>query len=104
MSSTERLKRQLLQLAILTFATVVVWIGYGVYSVFTKPVRTNVSAEELRPLPLLLTKDQLSLLKDRLTIDEGVLEQFSLSPSETVIPVASPTSSIASPSVLPSAP
>ena len=99
MPSTERLKRQLLQFAILTFVTVLVWIGYGVYSVLTQPVRTNVSAEELRPLPSLVTKDQLGILSDRLSIGDDLLEQFSLSPLEAPAPI-SPTPFPASPSAL----
>src|SRR3990170_1137613 len=104
MPSSERLKRQLLEFAILTLVTVVVWIAYGVYSVLTQPVRTNVSAEELRPLPPVLMKDQLGGFSDRIVIGDDVLEQFSLSPSETPLPVFSPTPSPASPSSLPPTP
>ncbi len=97
MPSTERLKRQLLEFAILTFITVVVWIGYGVYAVLTQPVRTNVTAEELRQLPPLLTKAQLSDLGDRIVIDDDVLKQFLLSPSSSnILPAPTPASPSAS--------
>lgn len=104
MPSTERLKRQLLEFAILTFVTVVVWISYGVYTVLSQPVRTNVTAEELRPLPPLLSKDQLDVLSDRIAVGEDVLEGFSLSPSEVPLPPVTPTPSAASPSALPPTP
>jgi len=106
MPSSERLKRQLLEFGILTLITVIAWIGYGVYSVLTQPVRTNVSNEELRPLPPLLTTDQVGILRNRLSVGDDVLEQFSLSPSEipspVTLPIPPPTSS--SPSGLPSTP
>ena len=93
MPSSERLKRQLFELSLVTLITVIIWIGYGVYSTLTKPVNTSVSATELRPLPPLLTKDQFEPLRSTLRLDEDQLSHFPISSGlSAVTPAAGQTS------------
>ncbi len=83
MPPTERVKRQLLELGILTLITVVVWIGHGVYSALTEPAVVSVSDEELRPLTTEVDVVALDQLQSRLVVSEEDIEniQFSLVPS-----------------------
>jgi len=93
MPSSERLKRQLFELSLVTLITVIIWVGYGVYSALTKPVNTSVSTAELRPLPLLLTKDQFEPLRSSLRLDEDQLSTFPISSGlSAVTPSTSQTS------------
>lgn len=87
MPSSERLKRQLLELSIVTLVTVIIWISYGVYAALSKPAATNVTAQELQPLPASLTSEQFGPLRDRIHIDEEALSSFSF-PSGSLLPVA----------------
>lgn len=98
MPSRDRLQRQLLELSIITFITVVVWIGYEVYTTLTMPVYTNVSAVELRVIPPPLNPEKFEPLRERFVIDEEVLSDFSpFSDEFPEIPVV-PTPVPASPS------
>lgn len=76
MKPAERVKRQLLELGILTLITVVVWIGYGIYSALTEPAEVSVTAEELRPLSTDINHSTLELLKNRLVVSEDDLRQL----------------------------
>lgn len=78
MKPAERVKRQLLELGILTLITVIVWIGYGVYGALTEPAQVSVTTEELRPLSIDINVDTLELLRGRLTVTEDGLQQFSI--------------------------
>lgn len=86
MPSSERLKRQLLELSIVTLVTVIIWVAYGVYSALSKPAETNVTAEELQPLPPIVTADQLTPLQDRVGISDEALSSFSLSSGTSALP------------------
>ena len=97
MPSRERLQRQLLELSIITLITVVIWIGYEVYATLTSPVDTNVSADELRPIPPPLQSEKFEPLRDRLVIDDETLDGFTLSTGE-LPETLGPTSAPASPS------
>lgn len=99
MPSGDRLKRQLLELSIITLITVVIWIGYEVYTTLTHPVDTSVSAVELKPIPPPLKPEQFEPLRERLTIDDETLENFPILTSGgfSAIPVA-PTPTPATPS------
>lgn len=99
MPSSERLKRQLLELSIVTLITVIIWIAYGVYAALTKPADTTVTAEELRELPPLLTAQQFDPLRDRLVISEEELERFTPFPVVGELPLPTPAPApVASPS------
>jgi hypothetical protein len=99
MPTAEQLKRQLLELSILTLITIVVWIGYGIYSALTQPSEAMVSQRELSDVPTDLDLLQLNSLQERLVITDEMMsvlesesEMFKL--SETV---TAATSSPASP-------
>lgn len=94
MPSADQLKKQLLELGILTLATVVIWIAYSVYNVLTQPAQTQVSKEELQPLPKNIDLGQLDQLKQRLIIEEeelNNLEDLENIFSEPLIIEAAPT-------------
>ena len=92
MPSSERLRRQLFELSLVTLITVIIWIGYGVYSALTNPVNTSVSTAELRPLPPLLSKEQFEPLRSSLRLDENQLSNFPISSGLSVAPATSQTS------------
>lgn len=107
MPTVERLKHQLMELGIITLITVIVWIGYGVYSALTDPANVQVSEEELRPMPKNLNLQQLEKLKDRLSLSEEQLKSFSPSeanveipPTIEEIPTVAPTPIPASPAAV----
>lgn len=96
MPSSEQLKKQLLELGIITLITVIVWIAYGVYTALMQPSQTQVSKAELKPIPKNLNLEQLGLLKERTVIDDETLEIF-MSENQSLFPVineapASPSS------------
>lgn len=84
MPSVERLKKQYLEFAVFTLITVIIWIGYGVYTALTHPADVAVSAEELRQLPSDLQIEELQKLKQRLSISEEELASFAPSRLESV--------------------
>jgi hypothetical protein len=103
MPSRERLQRQFLELSIITFITVVIWIGYEVYATLTRPVDTNVSAAELQSIPPPLESKKFEPLREKLVIDDETLDSFTLSTSElpeTLGPT--PTPATPSPEATPS--
>jgi hypothetical protein len=80
MKPAERVKRQLLELGILTLITVIVWIAYGVYSALTEPAEVSVTDEELRALSTDIDFDTLDLLKSSLAVTEDDFRQLSARP------------------------
>ena len=102
MPSVDRLKRQLLELGIITLVTVIVWIGYGVYSALTQPADVQVNKEELRSIPTNFKLEQLERLQERRFLSEEELESFSLSlatlESGQATPTPEPSPEPASPS------
>lgn len=70
MPTSEQLKKQLLELGILTLVTVIIWTIYGVYNAITEPSQSSVSKEELQAVPTKLDLELLGRLKNRLIIDE----------------------------------
>lgn len=96
MPSEERLKRQLLEFAIFTLITVFVWIGYSVYTALSQPAETNVSKEELLPLPPPLDSKRFAQLHERLIIDEEELIRFPIQ-GELALPTPIPLPELGSP-------
>ena len=76
MPTIEQLKKQLLELGILTLITVVVWTIYGVYSALNQPSQSQVSNEELKKVDTNLDLELLDRLKNRLTIDDETLSVY----------------------------
>jgi hypothetical protein len=77
MPSAEQLKKQFLELGILTFVTVVIWIGYSVYVALTQPSQTQVSKKELEKVPLDLNIKLLDSLEKRKGINDKDLSRFA---------------------------
>lgn len=97
MPSKEILLRQLLQISIATLITVVIWVGYGVYSALTKPSEVNVTKEELLALPGEISDKGLIGLRERMVLDESDLSNFEISIRNRVV-IEEPTPTPASPS------
>lgn len=97
MPTTEQLKRQLLELSILTLVTIVIWTGYGIYSALTNPSESIVNEEELRDVPTGLNLGQFDNLRERLEITE---DMFSSLEARIGVPVSEETISAATPSSL----
>lgn len=76
MPSVEQLKRQLLEMGILTLVTVLIWIGYGVYSALTNPSQSQVTKEELLPLPKNISLQQIEKVNERMVIEEPALRDW----------------------------
>lgn len=100
----------IITIAVLTAVTIVFWIGFGVYRVFTDQPSEPVSADVLAPLTPTLDLAKLQLLEQRLYLQEGQIgetvlqSQESPQPTPTATPLASPTASpAASPTTSPTA-
>lgn len=94
-------------LAILTAITVVFWIFFGVYRVFTSQPAPSVSQAILEPLDPNISIDVIDSIEARIYFDESQLPQTvitspteSPSPSPTEVPLATETP-LASPSASP---
>src|SRR4030042_4979952 len=94
MPTIEQLKKQFLELGILTLLTVIVWIGYSIYIALTQPSQTQVSKKELEPVPTNLDIELLESLSQREGVSDEVLAEYSLnlglmeaSPSALSFPV-----------------
>src|SRR4030042_3053231 len=94
MPTIEQLKKQFLELGILTLLTVIVWIGYSIYIALTQPSQTQVTKKELEPVPTTLNIELLESLSQREGVSDKDLEEYSLnlglreaSPSAPSFPV-----------------
>lgn len=67
---------------ILTTITLVFWVFFGVYRVFTKTPAPNIPAGIMEPLNPNLDKDTLNQLQNRTYFEEG---------SVPIIPILTPT-------------
>lgn len=67
---------------ILTTITLVFWVFFGVYRVFTKASSPNIPANIMEPLNPNLDKNTLDLLQGRTYFEEG---------SVPIIPILTPT-------------
>ena len=77
MPTVDQLKKQFLELGILTFITVFVWIGYSVYVALTQPSQTQVSKQELEPVPITIDLQLLEGLSERKGVSDTLLIDFS---------------------------
>ena len=71
-----RIKRNLYQLGILSFAVVLIWIGFEIYWSYNKQPDINVNQNNLQPLSNNLYLDLAETLSQRQTIPLIQLEAF----------------------------
>jgi hypothetical protein len=90
----------LVTIAILTVITVVFWIAFGVFRIFSAKSETSVPNEVLIPLDPTLDKDVVDKIGQRIYFDKGL--SFETVPVQTATPepeVSEPV--VASPSASP---
>jgi hypothetical protein len=64
-------------LAIMTTATIVVWVGFGVYQVLSSKPKPNVPEEILKPIKPELETETLAEIDQRLYFKKGETVAFS---------------------------
>lgn len=79
----KKINRDILILSILTFLTVLTWIGYDVYQALTKYTLPQVLEEQMKPLEATIDRAKIEKLKERLSIPEREMEKI---PIPVVIP------------------
>lgn len=92
----------LVSIAILTTITVLFWVGFSVYRIFSEEPDPSVPAEIIEPLTPTLDSATIDKIEQRIFYEEGEVETQIASPSPTPLeaPAASPE---ASPSPSPTA-
>ena len=92
----------LVTVIILTIITLVFWLFFSIYQVFTKTPQLNVAPQIIEPLDPLLDKNALDKLQGTTYFEESQIPQTVLatptpeaiiSPSVTPTPTASPSAS-----------
>lgn len=100
---------KLVTIAILTVITIVFWIGFGIYRIFTKSESTPLASDVTLPLSPTLDQSVLSGLKNRLVltdneIGETILTTNESTPAATATPEETPeATATATPTATPEA-
>ncbi|MFZ5932483.1 MAG: hypothetical protein ACOYT7_00115 [Patescibacteria group bacterium] len=85
----------LVTIAILTTITVLFWVGFSVYRIFTDEPEPNVPGEILEPVSPTLDSETIDKIQGRIFFGEQEVQTQILlpSPTPTESPTASPTAS-----------
>lgn len=79
----------IVQLAILTMITSIVWVSFEVYRAFTKEPAPTLASGALTPLDPTLDASNLNALQQRLYLSDSQLTVVTPVPSPTIAPTAS---------------
>lgn len=78
-----KLGKDILILTIITFITVLTWVGFEVWLAATKTTITKVTQEQMSPLNPQINKQIVESLKDNLSLSQEEMNQSISSPSAT---------------------
>ncbi len=82
----------IVQLAILTMITSIVWVGFEVYRAFTTEPAPTLASGALTPLDPTLDASNLNALQQRLYLSDSQLTVVTPVPSPTIAPTAAASS------------
>lgn len=81
------------QLAILTMVTTIIWVGFEVYRAFTNEPTPTLASGALNPLDPTLDASSLNALQQRLYLSDTQLTVVTPAPTPSVAPVPTATAS-----------
>ncbi len=82
---------RMVTIAILSLITVVFWVGFEVFRIFTRRPEEPVPPEIILALDPTLDQTALSKLQGRVYIEDSTISLPSIAPSATVAPIPEPT-------------
>lgn len=83
----------IVQIAILTMVTTILWVGFEVYRAFTKEPAPVLASGALTPLDPTLDASSLNALQQRLYLSDQELTVVTPVPTPTAAPVPTATAS-----------